>query len=68
MIGPVLEKYHWTFEYVMWGISYTNLQMLLADSRDYFPDFSGAGKRTGDEVIKADDPKNKERIRSILGW
>jgi len=31
-IAPVIEKFHWTFDYVMWGISFTNLQMLLADA------------------------------------
>ena len=65
----MLEKYHWTFDYVVWGISFTNLQMLLADARDYFPDFSGkGGGKKDEEVIKADDPRNRERMHQILGW
>lgn len=64
----MLEKYHWTFEYVVWGISYMNLQMLLADSREYFTDFSGQEGKKDEEVIKADDPSNKERMYEILGW
>lgn len=67
IIAPVLEKYHWTFDYVVWGISFTNLQMLLADSREYFPDYSGKSK---DEeiVINADDPRNKKQMYELLGW
>ncbi len=26
------QRYHWTLDYVMWGISYTNLQLMIADS------------------------------------
>lgn len=65
LIDPILERYHWTFDYVMWGISYMNLQMLLADAKDYFPNLSGEKK---DEVIDATDPKNRERVRQMLGW
>lgn len=31
LIDPVCERYGWTMDYVMWGISYNNLQMLVAD-------------------------------------
>ena len=31
LIDVVCERYGWTMDYVMWGISYTNLQMLLTD-------------------------------------
>lgn len=32
LIDNACERYGWTFDYVVWGISYTNLQMLLKDS------------------------------------
>ena len=32
LIGSAIEKYHWTYDYVLWGISFINLQMLLADA------------------------------------
>ena len=32
MISPACEKYGWTYEYVLWEISYSNLRLLLADS------------------------------------
>lgn len=32
LISAACEKYGWTYDYVMWGISYDNLQLMLADS------------------------------------
>jgi hypothetical protein len=31
LIDNACQRYGWTFEYVVWGISYTNLKMLMAD-------------------------------------
>lgn len=31
LISYVLSKYHWTYDYTVWGISYQNLNMLLSD-------------------------------------
>ena len=31
LIDSVCERYKWTFDYVLWEISYTNLQMLIKD-------------------------------------
>lgn len=30
-LGHFFEKYHWTFQYVLWEISYVNLRLLFAD-------------------------------------
>lgn len=32
IIDAACERYKWTYDYVVWGISYTNLQLLLKDS------------------------------------
>lgn len=32
LIASACEKFHWTYDYVVFGISYTNLQMMLKDS------------------------------------
>ena len=32
IIDQACERYGWTFDYVVWEISYTNLQMMLRDS------------------------------------
>lgn len=31
LIDAACERYKWTFDYVVWEISYTNLQLLLKD-------------------------------------
>lgn len=31
LIDAACERYKWTYDYVVWGISYTNLQMLMKD-------------------------------------
>jgi len=32
LIAAACEKFHWTMDYVMWGITFTNLQLLMRDS------------------------------------
>lgn len=32
LLATACEKFGWTYDYVMWGISYNNLQLMLADS------------------------------------
>ena len=69
-IGSACEKFGWTMEYVVWGISLTNLEMLLADAstsvyltKDERRKLKISTDRT---VIDAGDPANKEKIRQIL--
>lgn len=70
IIGPACEKFGWTLEYVVWGISYVNLQMLLADEQTsvYLSKEDRKKLRISSdrEVIDANDPANTERIRQIL--
>ena len=35
LIDAACERYGWTFDYVVWGISYNNLTLMLKD-KDYF--------------------------------
>ena len=32
LIDAACERYKWTYDYVVWKISYTNLQLMLKDS------------------------------------
>lgn len=32
IIDAACQKYHWTYDYVVWGISYMSLQLMMADS------------------------------------
>lgn len=70
LIDPVCERYGWSKDYVLWGISYSNLKMLLSDkiesislSKDEMKQLHIFDNRN---YINADDPKNKEIIRELL--
>lgn len=57
LLDVVLQKYHWTLDYLLWGISYINVQMLLADS---------ISTTQEEETIDADDPRNRDAIKEML--
>lgn len=73
-IDAACQRYGWTFDYVVWEISYTNLQLLMADKltsiyvsdeeRKKLP-ASVFTRQT--DVINADDPKNQEKIKQ-MNW
>lgn len=70
IIGPACAKFGWSLDYVVWGIGYTNLQMLLADEQVSVylskEDRNKLRISPDREVIDANDPANLERIRQIL--
>lgn len=69
LIDFACQRYGWTLDYVLWGISLVNLNMLMADAITtvYLSDEErkklgmGAG-----EVIDADDPANNALLRRII--
>lgn len=69
LIDFACQRYGWTMNYVLWEISYVNLNMLFADSITtvYLSDEERKklGKGTG-KVVNADDPGNKELIRKMI--
>ena len=74
LIDAACERYHWTFDYVVWEISYINLKLMLADKatsifvsdeeRKKLPPSVFASQTN---IIKADDPKNRELIKQ-MSW
>lgn len=71
LIDRACERYGWSMEYVVWGISYANLTLMLADQQTsiYLTDEerkSARLPRAGEEVINGDDPKNQQRLKEIL--
>ena len=70
LIDFACQRYGWTMDYVMWGISYANLKMLMADAITtiYLSEEERKllGRGVG-EVINADDPRNRELIRRMIG-
>lgn len=70
IIDWACQRYGWSMEYVVWGISYANLQMLMTDSITSIYLSPEERKKLGivdnQEIINADDPKNRELILSLL--
>lgn len=72
LIDYACQRYGWTMQYVVWGISYANLQMLIADALNtaYLNDdeMRKLGVQNGDcQVLDGDDPQNAALIRQLFG-
>lgn len=70
LIDRACERYGWTFDYVVWGISAINLSMLLADSTNTIYLSEEEAKRAhiskDRTFINGDDPNNMERIKAMF--
>ena len=49
MIGSVIKYFRFNYDYVLWGISFTNLSMLLATIPD--TEFDDENKKEKAEVV-----------------
>lgn len=70
MLSEACAKYGWTLEYVLWGISYLNLNMMFADSISVLSSHENRKESDDDEdtdVLNADDPANAEAILRQFG-
>lgn len=70
LLDYACERYGWTLDYVVWGISHTNLQLLMADSVKtlYMTKEEMRKARISgndNDVIKADSPDAWERIKQM---
>lgn len=70
LIDVACNRYKWTYDYVVWGLSYTNLQLLLADAvQDIYltqKERAKAHISTDGINISGDDPKNIALIKNLL--
>lgn len=69
LIDWACQRYGWTLDYVVWGISYANLQMLMSDaiiSINLNEEEKKDLRIYDNEIIDAGDPKNREKIRDML--
>lgn len=70
LIDAACERYKWTYDYVVWGISYNALQLIMADSIQSIylseKERSKAHISTDGINIKGDDPNNRELIKQLL--
>ena len=70
LIDFACQRYGWTMDYVMWGISYANLKMLTADAITTIYLSEDERKQLGmsvGDVVNGDDSRNKDLIRELLG-
>ncbi len=69
LIDAACERYGWTMDYVVWGISYANLRMLMADMITTISltdeEKKKARLKTRD-YIDGDNPENIDRIRAMF--
>ena len=70
MIAGFVKAFGVSFEYAVNEVSYVNMVLYGATLPSYgdlkADKKKGKGVTIGDEVIKADDPKNRELVRAIL--
>jgi hypothetical protein len=64
LFDVVLEKYHWTFDYLLWGISFVNVHMLLSDS--IYHSIGDGQTKSDNEIINADDPCNSGKLNELI--
>lgn len=71
MFTQVCEKYHWTLDYAVWGISFINLNMMLIDAASSVFLTEEERKQIKipkeiEEDISADNPTNSREIEKFL--
>jgi len=69
LIDFACQRYGWTMDYVLLGISYVNLNMLFVDAITtvYLNDEERKKLGRGDgRMANADDPKNRGLIRKMI--
>lgn len=64
MIAGIVKGYNLPIDYVLYDLSYTNLIMLGAVIPSY--DKGKDKEEKEQDVIKVDDPRNKERVKEIF--
>lgn len=68
LIDVACERYGWTLDYILWGISAVNLQMMLADQMTsvFLTNEERKALDSDDEDIDADDPENMGSLHDML--
>ncbi|MGM9685643.1 MAG: hypothetical protein ACI3YI_05375 [Bacteroidaceae bacterium] len=68
LIDAACERYGWTFDYVVWGVTYTNLRLLLADkiTQLYLSDDElKKARRYTHKAVRADSEEGRRMIRDM---
>jgi hypothetical protein len=62
----MVKGYNLSIDYVLYEMSYANMIMYGSVLPSYGDKNKGADKDNDNEVINADDPKNRDKVRSIM--
>ncbi len=72
LIDFACQRYGWTMDHVVWGISYTNLMLLMSDKVEVVYLSEEERKQLNifdnETYINADDPKNKDLVRELISY
>lgn len=72
LIDVACEKYGWTYDYVVWEISYLNLKLLIADGykQIYLSDEEAKKVKvpTKAHYVNGDDPEAVKALIEQMGW
>lgn len=72
LIGIACEKYGWTVDYAVWGISYVNLRMIIADSINsvYLTDEERKKAHivTDQEIVDMNNPNDSWALIKSMNW
>ena len=70
LIGAACERFGWSMEYVLWGISLTNLQMLFVDQSVTMSLTDDERRKVSlanvHDSIRVDDPANAAIVKQII--
>jgi hypothetical protein len=72
LIDPACERYGWSYEYVVWGISYAALTAMMADKVTSIiltdEEKKNVPKRLleTEDAINGDDPKNWAKVQQLM--
>ena len=61
--GEICKAYSWTYEYLLWGISWLNVNMMMADAARINTD--EIEKTTDDEVVEV-QLKTKQDLKKFI--
>lgn len=72
LLDPVLDRYGWTYEYAVWGVSYAALTALMADKVTSIiltdEEKKAVPKRLleNESAINGDDPNNWAKVKQLM--
>lgn len=65
MLGSICSQFHWTVEYVLWGVNWPTVQMMLADMPWY--DYKAKrGERNPTEEVTLNDLQDNDELKRFI--